>query len=806
MKRSAVDLPLEFETTDDLSQNGRVIGQERALRAIDFGLHIFEDGYNLYISGMPGTGRSTTVMQLIEKAAIDRPTPPDICYLFNFSNNDEPRSLLMPAGKGCEFHRDMEDFIKDLESEIKKAFHSDDYEKHKKQIMESLNRKEEDSNQELQGFAEQKGLSLQQTLTGLVIVPQVDGEPVDDQKFEKLPSEQKERIRNDRQEVYKKLYDISRRMRLEQRTARKRLKKLDEQVALNAIGGLIDELRKKYGEYDDINRYLDDIKSDVLKELDLFKKEQKEDQLAIFGGPKKDKQDILNKYRVNVLVDNGKTKGAPVITEHNPTYYNITGYVEYQARFGLLITDFTMIKPGAVHKASGGFLVVEANQILRDYFAWDSLKKMIRYRNAKIENLAQKYGYAPTTGIKPQPVPVDLKVVMIGNPYIYQLLYVLDEDFRKLFKVKVDFDTIFNRSDEINIEYAHFVARKAREGKMLPFTRPALLEIIEYGSRLAEHKHKVSARFLDILDVIKEADFWAKRDEQARVGPEYVKKALEEKHYRSNMIQDHVRDLISEGTIFIDREPTIGQVTGLSIIDLGDYRFGRPSRLTVKTFFGKAGVVNIERETNMSGPIHSKGVLILSGYLGWKFAQDKPLALSAGIVFEQNYSGVDGDSASSAELYALLSDLAELPLRQDVAVTGSVDQRGQVQPIGGVNDKIEGYFLVCKTLGLTGKQGVIIPEANIKNLMLKEEVINAVREGMFHIYPVKTIEQGIEILTGKPAGTLLSGGGYTSDTVYQLVDRKLSRFSRLAAEFGRGTISPPKQEEHPVYAVHSDRC
>lgn len=786
LRRECDPSVFDFNTTDDISVQAQMIGQERALKAIDFGLNIKSEGFNLYISGIVGTGRNTAIIRAVEKIAEGEPAPDDICYLYNFQNKDEPKALKVPAGMGCAFRKDMEELIKELEQQILKAFVSEEYERHKKSILNKFEEKKSSLQQEIEEFAKFKGLTIQQTLTGFMVAPIHKGKILSDEEFEKLPKGRKKDLSKDEDEVYEKLEEALRKMANLNREIKNEIKKLDEEIGLYAIGHLIDELKKKYQQYELIITHLGDVQADILKNIDAFKKDSEPQALPFF--PERSfKQEILNKYLVNLLVDNCNSKRAPVIVEHNPTYYNLIGYIEYRAQFGALLTDFTMIKAGSAHKANGGYLIVQADQLLRDYFSWDSLKKIIRYKKVKIEDAYVRYGFAPTTGLRPEPVSVDLKVIIVGNPMFYHLLYIYDEEFKKLFKVKADFDSSSKRTNELIGQYVHFIAGKVKEEKLLAFDRRAVAEIIDYSSRMIAHKDKLSARFSELIDIMREADSWARKEGAKFVEASHVKRALDEKIYRSNMIEKKIQELIEEGTIFVDttgRE--VGQINGLSVIDLGDYMFGNPSRITARVYVGKGNIINIEREAKLSGKIHSKGILILSGYLGEKFAQDKPLALSASICFEQLYEEVEGDSASSTELYCLLSGLSDLPLRQDIAVTGSVDQRGKIQPIGGVNQKIEGFFDVCKAKGLTGEQGVMIPRSNVKHLMLKDEVVQAVKERRFHIYPVETIDEGIEILTGKKAGSKQKDGTYPKGTVNYKVNQKLREYAKIAASFGKG--------------------
>lgn len=760
-----------FDRTDQVSCDKVILGQDRAIKAIDFGLNLEDDWFNLYISGPAGTGRNTTIIEAVNRLARSKTPPEDICFLNNFEKPDEPKFLKVPAGRGCGLKQDLDDFIKDLGSGIRKAFSSEDYEKHKKDIIEKFDKERQALELELEDFVKEKGFTVQQTLTGFIVIPVFKGHALTGPQYDKLSEEERQNIKAKQDEVDNKLFENSRKIKEFQRKLKEEVQKLDKDIGLYSIGNLIEDLKKKYSDSEEIRSHIESIKDDIFKNLDAFKKEpESRENPFLPDASAKEQEAILSKYRVNLVVDNCRSKGAPVVIESNPTYYNLTGYVEYKAQFGLLTTDFTMIKAGSILKANGGYLIVQANQILRDYFAWDSLKKVIRYKKVKIENIAEQYGLIPTTGLKPQAVPVDMKVIIVGSPYIYHLLYAYDEDFSKFFKVRADFDTSIKRSDTALKDYALFIARKSKDDNLLPFTKEAVGRIIDYSSRLVSHKDKLSIRFLEIAELMKQSDFWSRKDNHSQVEISHVKKAIDEKVYRSSMVEEKIRDLFEENTLFVDTSGAeIGQINGISVINTGDYAFGMPSRITASTFAGRGNILNIEREAKLSGKIHSKGVFILSGYLGSKFAQDKPLSLSASICFEQVYEEVEGDSASSTELYCLLSSLSELPLRQDIAVTGSVNQRGRIQPVGGINEKIEGFYEVCRIKGLKGTEAVIIPRANIKNLMLKDEVVDAVRDGKFHVYPVDSVEEGIEILTGKKY-----------PEIFDKINDKLRAYARLS--------------------------
>ncbi len=622
----------------------------------------------------------------------------------------------------------------------------------------------------------------------------LDGQPISREAYEELPEEKKKELQEKNQSLQGELGQVMGQVRKLEKEANERVRELDKEMAVLAIGHLVEDLRERYKQYGEIARYLDKVQNDVVERLDELRAPER-DAVAIPGLGKLAREDVYDRYRINIVVSNKDTEGAPVVVENNPTYYNLIGRIDYRARLGGMTTDFTMIKPGALHKANGGYLVVQAYDLLTSPQAWDALKKTIRAREVRIENLGEQLSPVPTATLKPEPIPVDVKVILVGLPYIYYLLFNLDEDFRQLFKVRADFTVQMDRTDEHVRSYARFIAAQVAEKGLRHFHRSGVAKVIEYGSRLEEHQGKLSTRFLDVGDVVTEASYWAGKDGAKYVQAKHVQKAIDQKIYRSSLLEEQIRDLIAEGTLLISAAGrTCGQINGLSIATLGDYSFGRPSRITARTAFGQAGVVNVEREIALSGRIHSKGVLILAGYLAGKYAQDKPLALTASLTFEQTYDEVEGDSASSAELYALLSSLSGLPLRQDIAVTGSVNQWGEVQPIGGVNAKVEGFFDVCKVIGLTGEQGVMIPEANVRHLMLREDVVRAVKRGRFHLYAVRTIDQGIEILTGMPAGERRPDGSYQPGTVSRLVDDRLREYAERYREYAAS-----REERRPFH-------
>lgn len=776
---------LDFNTTEEVEPLVGTTGQTRAIDAIEFGLGIKTYGYNMFVSGVSGTGKNTTIRAYVEKLAKTEPVPPDWCYVHNFADPYRPTAISLPPGRATDFARDMNDFVEAAKREIPRAFESENYEQRKREIMRDLETKREAISAELQERARQEGLAIEATPIGIITVPLIDGRPMSREEFNALPDEVKREILGRSEKLEEEIRDALARARKLEKDANERIRDLDKEVALFAVGHLLEDLRERYKDFAKVLDHLARAQEDIIEHLDDFRAPEKEG-IALPGVDRIGRDSIFDRYKVNVIVNNKETQGAPVIIEHSPTYYNLFGRIDYRARLGAVFTDFNMIKPGDIHRANGGYLILQARDVLLSFLAWDTLKRILRSREARIENIGEQFSAFPSATLRPEPIPIDVKVIMVGHPLVYYLLYYYDEDFRKLFKVKVDFDTEMPRTPNNIHNYGAFISARCKEGNLKPFDRTGVAKIVEYGSRLLEHQDKLSTRFLEIADVVTEANYWAARDNSPYVTARHVEEAIGHKEYRSNLLEDKIHNLIAEGTLLISTEGSVtGQVNGLYILDLGDYYFGRPTRITARTSLGTAGVINIEREAKLSGRIHSKGFMILSSYLSERFAQDKPLTLSASVTFEQTYDEVEGDSASSTELYCLLSSLSGLPMRQNLAVTGSVNQRGEVQPVGGVTKKIEGFFDTCLEKGLTGDQGVIIPEANVKNLMLREDVVKAVREGKFHIYAVRTIDEGIEILTGVPAGKRKPDGTWEEGTVNYLVDQKLKEFASKAKEYAR---------------------
>ncbi len=776
---------LPYDTTAEVPPLEGMIGQERAERSMEFGLKIKRHGYNIFMSGATGTGKSSYAQAIVAKIAADEPPPDDWCYVYNFDNPGEPIALNLPAGKGVEFCRQVEELLEELHQAIPKAFDGEEYERQKAAYVKEYQEVRSALLDELNKAAQEQGFSLKRTSAGFITVPLIDGEQVGEEEYSQLDQSVKDELERKSTEVQLKAMEIMRRVQAAERELKEKFKQLDERIALAATGHLFNELMEKYSAYPAVQKYLKAYQEDVLSNLHEFRGEDDEQQQFPLLWLRRQSQEQTNiRYRVNLLVDNRDTAGAPVIYETNPSYYNLLGRMEYENRFGMVFTDFSMIKAGALHRANGGYLILQARDVLSGLQSWEVLKRVLKTREIRIENMGEHFGLVTMATLRPQPIPLQIKVVMIGSPYLYQLLYYYDEDFRKLFKIKADFDVEMDRAAENIAKMAGFIAYHCKQQLLRHFDRFAVAKVVEYSARLADHQEKLSTRFNEIVELLCEADAWAELEGLEQVGAAQVEKALAEKVYRSNKYEQKLLEAIDKEQILLDLDgEKVGQINALSVIDLGDYQFGRPSRITANTYLGRRGIINIERESKLSGRIHDKGVLILSGFLGLRFGRLVPLNLSATLCFEQSYTGVEGDSASAAELFCLLSSLADVPLKQGLAVTGSVNQKGEIQPVGGLNSKIEGFFDACKRRGLTGSQGVLIPVQNQKNLMLKDEVLEAVEQGLFHIYCISTVDDGLELLSGLPAGELQEDGQFPPGSFNHKVLQRLRQFNEaLRAE------------------------
>lgn len=768
---------LSFETTAEIPLLEGMIGQERAVKAMEFGLRIKRAGYNIFMTGFTGTGKLSYALSAVEKIAAGEPLPDDWLYVYNFDNPGEPLALNLPAGKGALFCRHVEELFEDLKQAIPKAFDTEDYERQKAVYVKEFQAQRNAYLEELNKTALEHGFTLKRTSSGFVTVPLLDGEPLSEEDYAKLDQSVKEELEKKSTAVQLKAMEIMRRIQSAERELKEKFKQLDQKIAIAATGHLFNEILEIYSGFPEVQRYLKALQEDVLSNLGEFRAEEEEQTFPLFWLRRQSQEQAELRYKVNLLVDHRETTGAPLVYETNPSYYNLLGRMEYENRFGAVVTDFTMLKAGALHRANGGYLILQANDVLAGMQSWEVLKRALKTKEIRIETLGEQYALTAFSTLRPQPIPLQVKVILIGNPLLYQLLYYYDEDFRKLFKVKVDFDVEMEKHDRNVAKMAGFIAYHCNQEKLRHFDRAAVAKMIEYSARLAEHQEKLSTRFNDIVELLYEADTWAGIEGTDIVGAAHVEKALAEKIQRSNKYEQKILEAIEEGHLLLDLEGAkIGQVNALSVIDLGDYQFGRPSRVTASVYPGRRGIIDIERESKLSGKIHDKGILILSGYLGRRYGRKVPLTLSGSLCFEQSYSGVEGDSASAAELFALISSISGIPLKQGLTVTGSVNQNGEIQPVGGVNSKIEGFFDACKIKGLTGEQGVIIPETNRKNLMLRDEIAAAVSAGKFHLYTVSTVDEGLTLLTGREAGAELEDGSFPPGTVNEAVVKRLQQF------------------------------
>lgn len=767
-----------FETTAELPVTPEIIGQPRATRAIEFGLDMEGPGYNIFVVGPGGTGRATIIQRFLAQQAARKPTPDDWVYVHNFCQPRSPRSIRLPAGIGARFRDDMAALVAELRRTIPQAFEAEPYQEARHQIEQRLQNAQEELLKELYTQARQRSFTVVRAPSGLALIPVKDGRPLPPEAFQALPEEEKEQFAAQYSELEPLAESTLLRLQDQERQTRRALQELDRQVLAFTVGRAVDDLKARYAEYEEVAEYLEEVRADIIARAEDFKKTE-----ATPAEAPAPPVNPFQRYLVNLLVDNSQQQGAPVIVESSPTYPNLMGRAEYEIRMGVPITDFTLLRPGALHRANGGYLVLQARDILADSWAWQSLKRALSEGVIRIEDRPALT--VSVVGLDPEPIPLDVKVILIGSPYLYYLLYVGDEEFRELFKVKADFSTEMDRTPENENLYALFIRARCEEECLRPFDRMAVARVVEYGSRLAEDQYRLSIRFREVTDLLREADYWAGKAGREVATGEDVERAIAERIYRANRVEEEVRRVITEGTLMIETEgAVVGQVNGLSIHTVGDHVFGRPTRITARAYVGRSGVVDIQREVKLSGPTHGKGVLTLAAYLGGQYATDQPLTLSASLSFEQTYDEVHGDSASLAELYALLSVLADVPIRQGITVTGSVDQQGHVQPVGGVNHKIEGFFRVCRERGLTGDQGVIIPAANVRNLMLDPEVIRAVAEGKFHIYPVGTVDEGIELLTGIPAGVRDESGQFPKGTLHAQVLARLKELTEKLEKSG----------------------
>ena len=745
---------LDFKTTKEITPVKDIIGQNRAVQAIEFGLKMKQKGYNIYVAGASGVGRTSYTYNLIKKNLKPNTNLKDWVYVNNFKNANEPVSLSFKPGEGKVFKKDIEDIIDKLKNEVTKIFNSKEYEYHSRILMSELETNIENIIKELNEFARPRGFKFQATDKGLMSIPiKENGELMQESELGNLTAIEVQTIREEGLKLNQDSKDYIDKIKMCEQVYKNKLKELDKTVGKSLVSFYEQYLINKYGNDEKIKKYIDDLCIDIVTNIDKFKEEDgdnRQNPMAMLGIMSTKNQDkFFNRYKVNLFIDNSECNQCKIISESNPTYYNLVGCIEYKNEIGALTTSFMEIKPGALHKANGGYLILNVKDLLSNPFSWDCLKRALKTGTISIESLNKQFGYLVTSTLKPEPIELDIKIILIGDNYLYSMLYAYEEDFRNLFKIMADFDIEIDKNQENIYKTTQLIASKCEEENLKHFTKEAVEKLIEYSTRVSDSKDKLTARFNKILDIIYEADAISDENQEYITGID-VKNAIEQKRYRNNKYEEKLNEMFKDGTLLIDIDgEKVGQINGLAVMGTGEYSFGKPSKITASTYNGRSGVINIEREIKQSGSIHDKGVLILSGYLGSRYGKEKPLSITTSITFEQNYSGVDGDSASSTELYAIISSIANIPIKQYIAVTGSVSQKGEIQPIGGINEKIEGFFDVCKIKGFTGNQGVMMPIQNVKNLLLKDEVVEAIKEGKFNIYAIKSIEEGLEILTGK---------------------------------------------------------
>jgi len=764
-----------FETTADITDENLVYGQERGIKALEFGLSIDSKGYNLYLEGPAGVGKTMYTKKYISELAAKKKTPDDWCYIYNFKDPNEPIAVSLSAGTGKEFKETMDSFIVDIKKYLRKTFSNEDFEKEKNLIRNNFDEKKEKLLNNLNKQCLKFGFQVKSAQNGIYMMPVLDGKVIEEEEFENLDEDTKKDFEEKSNIVQEYVVQAIGQIKLIEKEADKKIEEWQANIALLTINAYINPIRANYKKYKKIVTFLDDVKQDILKNLNYFIKEEEVQPTP--QNPKPETVQPWLNYRVNLFVDNSTLEGAPVIMDTNYMYHNLFGKLEYENQYGMLKTDFTMLKPGLLHKANGGYIILQAQDLLTNQVCYDTLKKALLVKELSIENNMEQRSYMVMISLKPEPIPLNVKVLLLGDSNIYHTLLALDPDFRKLFKIKAEFEEDAPRTEENINKLAKFVHNYSEREGYLPLDKEAMAKVVEFTSRLTEDKEKLSTHFSEIGEIIAESSTWAKLSRKKVITKDFVEKTLSERIDRIKKYDAKYSEMIQDNTLLINTEGfETGVINGLTVMTIGDYTFGKPSRITANTYMGKTGIVNIEREVEISGPSHSKGVLILSGYLGEKFAQDFPLSLTASLCFEQLYNGVDGDSASSTEAYAILSSLSGIPINQSIAVTGSVNQKGFIQPIGGVNEKIEGFYNTCKTKGLNYEQGVIIPIQNVKNLHLPDEIITAVKEGKFHIYAVSTIDEGIEILTGVPAGKKNASGKFPAGTINYLAYEKLKKY------------------------------
>jgi lon-related putative ATP-dependent protease len=772
---------LKFSTTDELEILEQIIGQERAMEALHFGVNMRKHGYNLFVHGPSGLGKETIVRQFLEKQVENTASPPDWCYVHRFDQPHKPNAMILPPGRGRELKRDMSNLVDELRSVIPSVFETDEYHAKIQELEERFSKQRDQAFAEFEKDAEERGIKLLRTRSGFTLAPIKDGHVISPEEYDTLSKADKKRYEKEVEILQDKLSNLIRQEPRWQRELRVEIKKLNREVATLAVEHLIEELKTKYQDVDEVGEYLDEVQKDVVDNVDEF---LKQDDRNVVLKREADNLTDHRRYQVNLLVDHSDSKGVPIVYEDNPVYQNLIGRVEHFAHMGTLITDFMLIKAGALHKANGGFLVLDARKVLLEPFAWEGLKRALKAKEIRIQSLGELYSFVSTVSLEPEGIPLDVKVVLFGDRFIYYLLQAYDPEFSELFKVAADFDVSIDRSAENTRVYAHLVGTLVKKQELQTFDKDAVARVMEFASRKMEDAYKLSTHMRSIVDLISEADYFAHEEGSKVVLRKHVQKAIDAQIRRVDRMRSKIYEEIERGTLLLETEgERVGQVNALSVIDLGNFSFAQPSRVTAAVHVGEGGVIDIEREVELGGPIHSKGVFILSAFLSGRYARKKPLSMSASLTFEQSYGMIDGDSASVAELCALLSAIGDIPIRQNFALTGSVNQHGQVQAIGAVNEKIEGFFDVCKKKGLTGNQAVLIPESNVKHLMLRHDVVEAVEEGDFQIYPIETVDQAVEMLTGLKAGELNKQNKYPKGSINYKVTAKLEEYAEIRHEF-----------------------
>jgi len=779
---------LPFDHTGLLERpEEKILGQERASDAIKFGMGMKSSGYHIFIAGPSKAGLTYAAKTYIEEQAKKEPTPPDWCYVYNFKEADKPKSIKLSAGKGTELKKDMQELIETVQERIGEVFESDDYSAKEAEVHKEFEKHRREVIEELSHQAKESGFTLQVSQVGMMIIPATkEGIPMGQEKLGELSDEEKRELKGKSDALQERMKEAVKKIRDAEARLKEQHRQLEGDLALSVVSEIMEPYLDKFKEESYVVAYLKAVQGDILENIGEFRKKDEAQQPQVPQFQVSQRDVVLRKYAVNVFIDNSEGRGAPVIIESNPIYPNLFGTTERQVWFGALVTDFTMVKPGVLHKANGGYLIMKALDLLKYWLSWEALKRALRDEEIRIEDLGELYGLFSTRTIRPEPIPLNVKIVLTGDPHLFELLHVYDDSFPKLFKVKAHMDDRVDRKQETIVQSAQMIGNICREQNLRHVDRKGVSRILEYSMEQTEDRDKLTLELGDISDLIKEANYYAGLEPSEFIRREHVEKAIEKRISRSNLLEERIRELVEKDIFWVETEGAkVGQINGLSILWTGDHEFGKPNRITATVSVGREGVVAIERESKMSGNLHTKGVMILTSFLRERFAHNKPLSLSATFTFEQSYGTVEGDSASSTELYALLSALGRVPIQQGIAVTGSVSQKGEIQPVGGVTKKIEAFFDICRYKGLTGRQGVIIPAKNTRNLMLKQEVIDAVKEGKFHIWPISAIEEGIEILTDMEAGTLEPGGTYPEGTLFRIVDDRLSELGEIVRKFGK---------------------